>query len=86
MALPWKKHQRADAVEDFSNNCGTSRGVAKREAHRIEQWIAVDDDYAVGEFQLGLHNWKAARRFVVVRERIRETRGSVGRKLIDVPG
>lgn len=58
----------------------------KREAHRIEHWIAVDDDYAVGEFQLRLHNWKVARRFVVVRERIRETRGSVGRKLIDVPG
>src|SRR3954469_21970862 len=58
----------------------------KREAQRIQQWSAVDDDYAVGEFQLRLHNWKAARRFVVVRERIREKRNSVGRKLIDVPG
>jgi DNA-directed RNA polymerase subunit N (RpoN/RPB10) len=58
----------------------------KREAQRIEQWTAVDDDYAVGEFTLRLHNWKAARRFVVVRERVREKRGSVGRKLIDVPG
>lgn len=58
----------------------------KREAQRIEKWTAVDDDYAVGEFPLRLHNWKAARRFVVVRERVREKRGSVGRKLIDVPG
>ena len=58
----------------------------KREAQRVEQWTAVDDDYAVGEFHLRLHNWKAARRFVVVRERIREKRSSVGRKLIDVPG
>lgn len=58
----------------------------KREAQRIEQGTAVDDDYAVGEFQLRLHNWKAARRFVVVRERVREKRNSVGRKLIDVPG
>jgi hypothetical protein len=58
----------------------------KREAQRIEQWTAVDDDYAVGEFHLRLHNWSAARRFVVVRERVREKRGSVGRKLIDVPG
>jgi Transposase DDE domain group 1 len=58
----------------------------KREAQRIEQWTAVDHDYAVGEFQLRLHNWKAARRFVVVRERVREKRGSVGRKLIDIPG
>jgi DNA-directed RNA polymerase subunit N (RpoN/RPB10) len=58
----------------------------KREAQPIEQWTAVDDDYAVGEFPLRLHNWKAARRFVVVREPVREKRSSVGRKLIDVPG
>jgi hypothetical protein len=58
----------------------------KREAQRIQQWTGVDADYAVGEFQLRLHNWKAARRFVVVRERVREKRSSVGRKLIDVPG
>ena len=58
----------------------------KREAQRIQQWSAIDEDYAVGEFQLRLHNWKAARRFVVVRERVREKRNSVGRKLIDVPG
>lgn len=58
----------------------------KREAQRIQHWTAVDDDYAVGEFPLRLHNWKAARRFVVVRERVREKRSSVGRKLIDVPG
>jgi len=58
----------------------------KREAQRIEQWSAADEDYAIGEFQLRLHNWKTSRRFVVVRERIREKRNSVGRKLIDVPG
>ena len=58
----------------------------KREAQRIQHWTEVDQDYAVGEFQLRLHNWKAARRFVVVRERVREQRNSVGRKLIDVPG
>jgi DNA-directed RNA polymerase subunit N (RpoN/RPB10) len=58
----------------------------KREAQQIEQWMAVDNDYAVGEFQLRLYNWKAARRFVVVRECVREKRSSLGRKLIDVPG
>jgi hypothetical protein len=58
----------------------------KNEARRIEQWTAVDDNYAVGEFHLRLHNWKVARRFVLVRERVREKRGSAGRKLIDVPG
>jgi DNA-directed RNA polymerase subunit N (RpoN/RPB10) len=33
-----------------------------------------------------LLGWKQERRFVVVRELIRESRDSVGRKLIDVPG
>ena len=39
-----------------------------------------------GEFRLQLHGWERERRFVVVRERVREGRDSVGRKLIDVPG
>jgi hypothetical protein len=33
-----------------------------------------------------LHGWAVERRFVVVRELVREDRDSVGRKLIDVPG
>jgi hypothetical protein len=40
----------------------------------------------VGEFRLQLLGWHAERRFIVVRERIRESRHSAGRKLIDVPG
>ena len=58
----------------------------KRAAQRVEQWTMLDDDYAVGEFQLQLHGWSAARRFVVIREQVREGRDSAGRKLIDVPG
>ena len=58
----------------------------KRAAQRVEQWTILDDDYAAGEFQLQLHGWRAERRFVVLRERVREDRDSVGRKLIDVPG
>ena len=46
----------------------------------------LDNDYAVGEFQLQLHSWSSARRFVVIREQVREARDSVGRKLMDVPG
>ena len=46
----------------------------------------LDDDYAVGEFRIQLHGWSAERRFVVIREQVREGRDSVGRKLIDVPG
>src|SRR5258707_10979833 len=58
----------------------------KRAAQRVEQWTILDHDYAVGEFQLRLHGWDRERRFVVVREQVREGRDSVGRKLIDVPG
>lgn len=58
----------------------------KRAAQRVEQWTILDDDYAAGEFRLQLHGWRAERRFVVLREQVREGRDSVGRKLIDVPG
>lgn len=58
----------------------------KREAQRIQQWTELDANYAVGEFRLKLHGWTTERRFVVIRELIRESRASVGRKLIDVPG
>jgi hypothetical protein len=58
----------------------------KRAAQRVEQWTMLDDDYAVGEFRLQLHGWSVERRFVVIREQVREGRDSVGRKLIDVPG
>jgi hypothetical protein len=58
----------------------------KRAAQRVESWTQLDDNYAVGEFRLQLHGWDAERRFAVVREQVRESRASVGRKLIDVPG
>ena len=58
----------------------------KRAAQRVEQWTVLDDHYAAGEFRLQLHGWSVERRFVVIRERLREDRDSVGRKLIDVPG
>ena len=58
----------------------------KRAAQRVEEWRQLDDNFAAGEFHLRLHSWQAERRFVVIRERMREDRDSVGRKLIDVPG
>jgi hypothetical protein len=58
----------------------------KRAAQRVEQWRELDESFAVGEFRLKLLGWSAERRFVAVRERMREGRDSVGRKLIDVPG
>ena len=58
----------------------------KREAARVEEWRALDETYAVGEFRLKLLGWDRERRFVVVRERLRETQRSLGRKLLEVPG
>jgi hypothetical protein len=58
----------------------------KRAAQRVEQWTELYDNDAVGEFRLKLYGWSIERRFVVIRERLREDRDSVGRKLIDVPG
>jgi hypothetical protein len=57
----------------------------KREVTRIAEWKELDEDYAVGECQMKLMGWDRPRRFVAVRERIRESRASVGKKLIDLP-
>jgi len=57
----------------------------KREAQRVQAWKALDESYSVGEFRVQLLGWERERRFVVVRERVREGRNSVGRKLFEVP-
>ena len=58
----------------------------KREAARVKEWRALDATYSVGEFRLQLWGWDRERRFVVVREEIRERKPSLGRKLLEVPG
>ncbi|MGC9224635.1 MAG: transposase, partial [Terracidiphilus sp.] len=58
----------------------------QREAQRVAHWRSLDENFSVGQFRLQLCGWELARRFVVVRERERERRGTKGRKLIDVPG
>ena len=58
----------------------------KQEAARVQEWRALDAIYAVGEFRLKLWGWKRERRFVVVREQLQETKGSLGKKLFEVPG
>ncbi len=58
----------------------------KQEAARVGEWRALDAIYAVGEFRLKLLGWERARRFVVVREQLREAKGSLGKKLFEVPG
>ena len=58
----------------------------KRQAAALKDWRVVDENYAVSEFRICLMGWSKERRFVVVRERVREDKEAVGRKLIDVPG
>jgi hypothetical protein len=58
----------------------------KRRGASIRNWSEVDEHYAVGGFTARLQGWSQERRFVVVRERVREDKAAVGRKLIDVPG
>jgi len=60
--------------------------VLKRHCAGIKDWTVIDEDHAAGQFTVQLFGWTKARRFVVVRERIRETKAAVGRRLIDVPG
>jgi hypothetical protein len=58
----------------------------KRKCAGIQEWTPIDEHHAAGEFTVKLFGWSKERRFVVVRERIRETKAAVGRPLIDVPG
>ena len=44
----------------------------KRQAAQVRQWTDLDENYSVGEFRLQLHGWEQHRRFVVIRERIRD--------------
>jgi hypothetical protein len=56
-------------------------------AASIGQWTEIEGGhYSVGEFTTQLLGWKKPRRFVVVRERVRENKMAVGRKLLEVPG
>jgi hypothetical protein len=58
----------------------------KRQCAGIKDWTRIDAHHDAGEFMVQLFGWSKARRFVVVRERIRETKAAVGRRLLDVPG
>jgi hypothetical protein len=57
----------------------------KQEAAGLQAWRDLDEVFSVGEFRKRLLGWNVERRFVVVRERIREKRGA-GKLLVQVPG
>jgi hypothetical protein len=65
--------------------CRMTRRLQHRAA-AIKDWRALDPTYAVGAFAAQLWGWDRERRFVVVREQVREEKHSMGRKLLDVPG
>lgn len=52
----------------------------------IKDWMAVDENYAVAEFWHQIQGWSAPMRFVVVRERVRESKEAVGAMLFEMPG
>jgi hypothetical protein len=52
----------------------------------IKNWSQLDQDFSVSSFQAQLQGWSKSRRFVVIREEVREGHDPVGRKLIDVKG
>ena len=58
----------------------------KRQCAGIKEWRVLDEQHDAGEFTVQLFGWTKARRFVVVRERLRESKAAVGPRLIDVPG
>ena len=58
----------------------------KRRCAGIKEWTVIDEHHDAGEFTVQLFGWAKARRFVVVRERLREDQAAVGRRLLDVPG
>jgi hypothetical protein len=59
--------------------------LIKKELRHLGDWRELDADFAVTQFTKKLQGWSQQRRFVVIRERMRE-KASVGRKLFDVPG
>lgn len=57
----------------------------KQEVTRIVNWRALDEDYAVGDCEIKLMGWSKPRRFVAVPERVRNSKPSLGKKLIELP-
>jgi len=58
----------------------------RRRCIGIKEWSQIDENYAVAELWHQIQGWSTALRFVVVRERVRESKEALGSKLIEVPG
>jgi hypothetical protein len=60
--------------------------TVKRKAASLAKWTTIDENYAWARFSLQLQGWSSPREFFAIRERIRENKNAVGRRLIDVDG
>ena len=58
----------------------------RRRCIGIQQWSEIDENYAVADFTHRIQGWPVTLRFVVVRERVRESKEALGSKLLEVPG
>lgn len=58
----------------------------KREVYSVRDWVPIDASYEAGEFEAKLYGWKRSRRFVVIREQLREKKSALGRRLLEIPG
>ncbi len=58
----------------------------KNICYGIKNWKEVDEIYSVGELKVALWGWEKPRRFIVVREHIQESKESMGKYLLYVPG
>ena len=58
----------------------------KHDAQRMPDWKSLDESCPMGEFRVKTAGQGVRGRFVVVRERLRESRNRLGRKLFEVPG
>ena len=60
--------------------------TVKRKAAGLATWTPIDTNYAWARFSLKLQGWAAPREFFAIRERVRENKNAVGRRLIEVEG
>jgi hypothetical protein len=58
----------------------------KRKAACLANWTPIDANYAWARFTLQLQGWSQPREFFAIRERVREDKDAVGRRLIEVEG
>ena len=82
------------ALLAYLEECGLPYLIVARLTRQIKArlhsaamvWRELDQGYAVGSFTAKLQGWQDTRRFIVVRETVREDKEAVGRRLLDVPG